>query len=193
AERFYTATSGMKQIADERLSRRLESGLRDQFGKRTLHEVVSGERDALMADITASLNRMASKELGIEVIDVRVKAIDLPKEVNRSVFDRMSTEREREAREHRAKGNELAEGIRADADRQRRVLLAEAYREAEETRGDGDAQAAAIYAKAYTQDADFYAFYRSLQAYRESFSSKSDVLVLDAKNEFFRFLDKSKP
>ncbi|MFK0313339.1 protease modulator HflC [Pseudomonas sp. NPDC090233] len=193
AERFYTATSGMKQIADERLSRRLESGLRDQFGKRTLHEVVSGERDALMADITASLNRMAAKELGIEVVDVRVKAIDLPKEVNRSVFDRMSTEREREAREHRAKGNELAEGIRADADRQRRVLLAEAYREAEETRGDGDAQSASIYAKAYNQDADFYAFYRSLQAYRESFSSKSDVLVLDPKNEFFRYLDKSKP
>ncbi|GLO00727.1 protein HflC [Pseudomonas putida] len=193
AERFYTATSGMKQIADERLSRRLESGLRDQFGKRTLHEVVSGERDALMADITASLNRMANKELGIEVVDVRVKAIDLPKEVNRSVFDRMSTEREREAREHRAKGNELAEGIRADADRQRRVLLAEAYREAEETRGDGDAQAAAIYAKAYSQDADFYAFHRSLQAYRESFSSKSDVMVLDPKNEFFRYLDKSRP
>ena len=193
AERYYTATSGMKQIADERLSRRLESGLRDQFGKRTLHEVVSGERDALMADITASLNRMASKELGIEVVDVRVKAIDLPKEVNRSVFDRMSTEREREAREHRAKGNELAEGIRADADRQRRVLLAEAYREAEETRGDGDAQAASIYAKAYGQNADFYAFHRSLQAYRESFSSKSDVLVLDPKNEFFRYLDKSKP
>lgn len=193
AERFYTATSGMKQIADERLSRRLESGLRDQFGKRTLHEVVSGERDALMADITASLNRMASKELGIEVVNVRVKAIDLPKEVNRSVFDRMSTEREREAREHRAKGNELAEGIRADADRQRRVLLAEAYREAEETRGDGDAQAAAIYAKAYSQDADFYAFHRSLQAYRESFSSKSDVMVLDPKNEFFRYLDKSRP
>jgi len=193
AERFYTAPSGMKQLADERLSRRLESGLRDQFGKRTLHEVVSGERDALMADITASLNRMATKELGIEVVDVRVKAIDLPKEVNRSVFDRMSTEREREAREHRAKGNELAEGIRADADRQRRVLLAEAYREAEETRGDGDAQAAAIYAKAYSQDADFYAFHRSLQAYRESFSSKSDVMVLDPKNEFFRYLDKSRP
>ncbi len=105
AERFYTATSGLKQIADERLSRRLEAGLRDQFGKRTLHEVVSGERDALMGDITASLNRMAQKELGIEVIDVRVKAIDLPKEVNRSVFERMSTEREREAREHRAKGS----------------------------------------------------------------------------------------
>ncbi|MDE3737527.1 protease modulator HflC [Pseudomonas resinovorans] len=191
AERFYTATSGMKQIADERLSRRLEAGLRDQFGKRTLHEVVSGERDALMADITAALNRMASKELGIEVVDVRVKAIDLPKEVNRSVFERMSTEREREAREHRAKGAELAEGIRADADRQRRVLLAEAYREAEETRGDGDAKAASIYAKAYGQDQEFYAFHRSLQAYRESFSSKGDVMVLDPNSEFFRYLDKA--
>ncbi|WP_271409461.1 protease modulator HflC [Pseudomonas sp. Q1-7] len=191
AERFYTATSGMKQIADERLSRRLEAGLRDQFGKRTLHEVVSGERDALMADITSTLNRMASKELGIEVVDVRVKAIDLPKEVNRSVFERMSTEREREAREHRAKGSELAEGIRADADRQRRVLLAEAYREAEETRGDGDAKAASIYAQAYGQDQEFYAFYRSLQAYRESFANKSDVMVLDPNSDFFRYLDKA--
>lgn len=191
AERFYTATSGMKQIADERLSRRLEAGLRDQFGKRTLHEVVSGERDVLMADITAALNRMANKELGIEVVDVRVKAIDLPKEVNRSVFERMSTEREREAREHRAKGSELAEGIRADADRQRRVLLAEAYREAEETRGDGDAKAASIYAKAYGQDQEFYAFHRSLQAYRESFSNKGDVMVLDPGSEFFRYLDKA--
>ena len=193
AERFYTATSGMKQIADERLSRRLESGLRDQFGKRTLHEVVSGERDALMADITQLLDRMARRELGIEVLDVRVKAIDLPKEVNRSVFDRMSTEREREAREHRAKGRELAEGIRADADRQRRVLLAEAYRESEELRGQGDAQAAAIYAKAYGQDAEFYAFHRSLQAYRESFSGKRDVMVLDPKGDFFRYLEKAKP
>lgn len=193
AERFYTATSGLKQVADERLLRRLESGLRDQFGKRTLHEVVSGERDALMADITQTLDRMARKELGIEVIDVRVKAIDLPKEVNRSVFERMSTEREREAREHRAKGKELAEGIRADADRQRRVLLAEAYREAEELRGEGDALAAAIYAQAYQQDQEFYAFHRSLQAYRGSFADKRDVLVLDPKSEFFRYLEQAKP
>jgi membrane protease subunit HflC len=177
AERFYTATSGLKQIADERLSRRLESGLRDQFGKRTLHEVVSGERDALMADITSSLNKMAEKELGIEVVDVRVKTIDLPKEVNRSVFERMSTEREREAREHRAKGNELAE----------------AYRESEEIRGDGDAQAAAIYSKAYGQDQEFYAFYRSLRAYRESFANKSDVMVLDPSSDFFHYLEKAKP
>ncbi|MBK3869390.1 protease modulator HflC [Pseudomonas stutzeri] len=192
AERFYTATSGMKQIADERLARRLEAALRDQFGKRTLHESVSGQRDELMAQVTTSLNRAAQQELGIEVVDVRVKGIDLPREVNRSVFERMSSEREREAREHRAKGKELAEGIRADADRQRRVLLAEAFREAEELRGDGDAQAAAIYAAAYGQDQEFYAFHRSLQAYRESFSSKEDVLVLDPKSEFFRYLEKSK-
>jgi membrane protease subunit HflC len=193
AERYYTATSGVKQIADERLSRRLEASLRDQFGKRTLHESVAGERDALMADVTASLNRAAQRELGIEVFDVRVKAIDLPKEVNRSVFDRMSSEREREAREHRAKGKELAEGIRADADRQQRVILAEAYRQAEELRGEGDAKAAATYAKAYGQDQEFYAFYRSLNAYRESFSDKRDVLVLDPSSDFFRYLQKARP
>lgn len=189
AERFYTATSGMKQIADERLARRLEAALRDQFGKRTLHESVSGQRDELMGMVTNSLNRAAQQELGIEVVDVRVKAIDLPREVNRSVFERMSSEREREAREHRAKGKELAEGIRADADRQRRVLLAEAFREAEELRGDGDAQAAAIYAAAYGQDSEFYSFHRSLQAYRDSFASKEDVLVLDPKSDFFRYLE----
>ena len=192
AERFYTATSGVKQIADERLARRLEAALRDQFGKRTLHESVSGQRDELMAQVTTSLNRAVQQELGIEVVDVRVKGIDLPREVNRSVFERMSSEREREAREHRAKGKELAEGIRADADRQRRVLLAEAFREAEELRGDGDARAASIYASAYGLDQEFYAFHRSLQAYRESFSSKEDVLVLDAKSDFFRYLESSK-
>ncbi|WP_019340122.1 protease modulator HflC [Stutzerimonas stutzeri] len=189
AERFYTATSGMKQIADERLARRLEAALRDQFGKRTLHESVSGQRDELMSVVTNSLNRAAQQELGIEVVDVRVKGIDLPREVNRSVFERMSSEREREAREHRAKGKELAEGIRADADRQRRVLLAEAFREAEELRGDGDAQAAAIYAAAYGQDREFYSFHRSLQAYRESFANKEDVLVLDPNSDFFRYLE----
>ena len=192
AELFYTATSGMKQIADERLARRLEAALRDQFGKRTLHEAVSGQRDELMGQVTNSLNRAVQKELGIEVVDVGVKGIDLPREVNRSVFERMSSEREREAREHRAKGKELAEGIRADADRQRRVLLAEAFREAEELRGDGDARAASIYAAAYGQDKEFYSFYRSLQAYRESFSSKEDVLVLDPKSDFFRYLEQSR-
>lgn len=191
AERFYTATSGVKQIADERLSRRLEAALRDQFGKRTLHESVSGQRDELMAQVTNSLNSAAQQELGIEVVDVRVKGIDLPREVNRSVFERMSSEREREAREHRAKGKELAEGIRADADRQRRVLLAAAFREAEELRGDGDARAAAIYSSAYGQEQEFYSFHRSLQAYRESFATKEDLLVLDPNSDFFRYLESS--
>ncbi|WP_373185731.1 protease modulator HflC [Halopseudomonas sp.] len=187
-ERFYTATSGVRALAEDRLARQLESGLRNEVARRSLNEVVSGERDQLMADITTLLDESARRELGIEVLDVRVKAIDLPSEVNRSVFERMSSEREREAREHRAKGNELAEGIRADADRQQRVILAEAFREAEEVRGDGDAQAAAIYADAYNKDAEFYSFYRSLQAYRESFASKSDVLVLDPDSDFFRYL-----
>ena len=191
-QRYYTATSGMRSIAEERLSRQLQSGLRNEVARRTLHEVVAGERDQLMADITADLNDSARRELGIEVIDVRVKAIDLPREVNRSVFERMSSEREREAREHRAKGRELAEGIRADADRQQRVILAEAFREAEEIRGQGDAQAAAIYAEAYNKDPEFYSFYRSLQAYRESFDSKSDVLVLDPQSDFFRFFQGSR-
>ena len=186
-QRYYTATSGMRSIAEERLSRQLESGQRNEVARRTLHEVVAGERDQLMADITAELNESARRELGIEVVDVRVKGMDLPREVNRSVFERMSSARERAAREHRAKGRELAEGIRADADRQHRVILAEAFREAEEIRGQGDAEAAAIYAEAYNKDAEFYSFYRSLQAYRESFSSKSDVLVLDPQSEFFRF------
>ncbi len=187
-QRFYTATSGLRTLAEERLSRQLESGLRNEVARRTLHEVVSGERDQLMADITQLLNANAQRELGIEVLDVRVKAIDLPREVNRSVFERMSTEREREAREHRAKGRELGEGIRADADRQQRVILAEAFREAEQIRGDGDAQAASIYAEAYNRDPEFYSFYRSLQAYRESFANRSDLLVLDPDSEFFRYL-----
>ncbi|SES17406.1 protease modulator HflC [Halopseudomonas bauzanensis] len=186
-QRYYTATSGLRSIAEERLSRQLESGLRNEVARRTLHEVVAGERDQLMADITGDLNESARRELGIEVLDVRVKGMDLPREVNRSVFERMSSEREREAREHRAKGRELAEGIRADADRQQRVILAEAFREAEEIRGQGDAEAASIYAEAYNKDPEFYSFYRSLQAYRESFSSKSDVLVLDPSSEFFKF------
>lgn len=190
-QRYYTATSGLRSIAEERLSRQLESGLRNEVARRTLHEVVAGERDQLMADITADLNDSARRELGIEVLDVRVKGMDLPREVNRSVFERMSSEREREAREHRAKGRELAEGIRADADRQQRVILAEAFREAEEIRGQGDAQAAAIYAQAYNKDPEFYSFYRSLQAYRESFNNKSDVLVLDPESEFFRFFQGS--
>ncbi len=187
-QRYYTATSGIRANAEDRLSRQLESGLRDQFARRTLNEVVSGERDQLMADMTSILNENAQREMGIEVLDVRVKAIDLPREVNLSVFERMSTEREREAQELRARGRELGEGVRADADRQSQVILAQAFREAEEIRGDGDAQAASIYAESFGQDNEFYSFWRSLQAYRESFASKNDLLVLDPDSEFFRYM-----
>src|SRR5690606_10772096 len=136
---------------------RINDGLRSQFGRRTLHEVVSGERDLLMQELTASLNETAMEQLGVEVLDVRVKRIDLPADVSQSGFDRMAADREKEASEHRAMGREQAEVIRADADKQRAVLEANAFRQAEEIRGDGDAQAAAIYAAAYNQDPEFYA------------------------------------
>ncbi|UYZ84492.1 protease modulator HflC [Entomomonas sp. E2T0] len=202
-EIFYTSVRGEKAIADERLGRRLDAALRNQFGNKTLNELVneSGEltdtnsksasgRNEVMAQVTDSLNKMAQKELGIEVVDVRIKAIDLPKEVYDSVFARMRTEREREAQKYRAEGREAAERIRAEADRQKQVILAEAYRNAEEVRGEGDAEAATIYAKAYSKAPEFYNFYRSLQAYRESFKDKNDVLVLDPNSDFFRYLQK---
>lgn len=191
-EKFYTATSGDVAVAQRLLSSRVDTGLRNEFGARSMHEVVSGERDELMLELTTRLNEIARQELGIEVLDVRVKGIDLPPEVSSSVFSRMSTEREREAREHRAKGRELAEGISADADRQKVVIESEAYREAEQTRGEGDATAAAIYAKAYTRDPEFYAFYRSLNAYKDTFGGGNDLLVLDPKSDFFKYLNSSK-
>jgi len=191
-EKFYTATSGDVAVAQRLLSSRVDTGLRNEFGARSMHEVVSGERDELMVELTEKLNGIARQELGIEVLDVRVKGIDLPPEVSSSVFSRMSTEREREAREHRAKGRELAEGISADADRQKVVIESEAYREAEQTRGEGDATAAAIYAKAYNRDPEFYSFYRSLTAYKETFGNANDLLVLDPKSDFFKYLNNSK-
>ncbi len=187
-DRFYRATAGITENARSLLARRLDNGLRDAFGARTLHEVVSGQRDELMEQLTQKLNAVVKQELGIEVVDVRVKAIDLPPQVSDSVFERMRTEREKEAQEHRARGNELAEGIRANADREQRVILAEAYRDAEKIRGAGDAQAAAIYAEAYQQDRDFYSFTRSLGAYRESIGKSGDILVLEPDSEFFRYL-----
>lgn len=191
-ESYYTATSGDEQVAKRLLTSRVDTGLRNQFGARSMHEVVSGERDELMIELTEKLNDIAQKELGIEILDVRVKGIDLPPEVSSSVFSRMSTEREREAREHRAKGRELAEGIAADADRQKTVIEAEAYREAEQIRGEGDAEAAAIYADAYNQDPEFYAFYRSLSAYKDTFGNADDLLVLDPQSDFFKYLNDSK-
>ena len=189
---FYTSTSGDERRAEELLKERINNGLRNEISKRTLHEVVSGERDELMLVLTDNLNEFSSLELGVTVVDVRVKRIDLPPEVSQSVYDRMNTERDIEAREHRAKGQELAVGIRADADRQREVILAEAYSTAEETRGDGDASSASIYASAFQKDADFYEFYRSMTAYRKTFSNKGDVLLIQPNSEFFKYLNSSK-
>ncbi|CUB05842.1 protease modulator HflC [Marinomonas fungiae] len=185
--RFYQATSGDEFVANRVLSSRVDTGLRNQFGERTMHEVVSGQREELMTELRDRIDEVAQNELGITIVDIRVKRIDLPPDVSESVYQRMRTEREREAREHRSKGLELAEGIRADADRQRVVLEAEAQRDAEMIRGDGDAQAAAIYAEAYQKDPKFFDFYRSLQAYRESFANKGDVFVLDPDGEFFKY------
>lgn len=190
--RFYTATSGDESRAQALLAQRIKTGLRNQFGERTVHDVVSGERESLMTELTAQLNSITQKEFGIEVVDVRVKRIDLPEQVSQSVFDRMKSEREREAREHRSTGKELAEKIRASADRERVILEATAYREAETIRGDGDAKAAAIYAEAYKKDPEFYAFVRSLNAYRASFSSRSDIMLLDPKGDFFKYMNNQK-
>jgi membrane protease subunit HflC len=188
AGKYYTATGGDEFSANSLLASRVDNGLRNKFGERTVYEVVSGERDALMAEITKELDDIALNELGIHVLDVRVKGIDLPPEVSNAVFTRMSTEREREARDHRSRGRELAEGIEADADRQKTVIEANAYREAEQVRGEGDAVAAEIYANAFNQDPEFYAFYRSISAYKSSFSGKDDLLVIDPESDFFRYL-----
>jgi membrane protease subunit HflC len=187
--RFYTATSGDEVRAQQLLLQRIKTGLRNQFGERTVHDVVSGERESLMTELTKQLDQIARTELGVELVDVRVKRIDLPEQVSQSVFDRMKSEREREAREHRSTGKELAEKIRASADREKIVIEANAYREAEQIRGDGDAKAAAIYAAAYKQDPEFYAFVRSLDAYRKSFGQSGDMLVIDPKSDFFKYLN----
>lgn len=187
-ERFYTATSGEELRANALLAQRVNDGLRNKFGERDLQEVVSGQRDALMNELTAELNTYVANEYGMEVIDVRVKRIDLPDDVRSSVYERMTSERQREAQQLRSRGSELAIGIEADADRQEAVLLVEAYRDSERIRGDGDARAAAIYSAAYSQDPEFYSFTRSLNSYRETFSSKSDVMLLDPASDYFKYL-----
>jgi membrane protease subunit HflC len=190
-ENYYKATGGDEMVAAERLASRVADGLRNQFGRRTLHEVVSGKRDELMLELTESLNLVTEDLLGLEVIDIRVKRIDLPPDVSESVFARMAADREKEAREYRSKGQEQAEVIRADADRQRAVLEANAYRDAERIRGDGDAKAAAIFASAYSKDPEFYAFVRSLTAYSNTFKGREDLLVVDPDSDFFRYLKDS--
>lgn len=186
--KYYTASSGDEARANRVLQERVNEGLRNAISRRDMHEVISGERDQLMQELTADLNRVMKEAVGVEVIDVRVKRIDLPTEVSTSVYERMNSEREIEARQYRAQGQELALGIRADAERQTVVIEAEAYREAEQIRGDGDAKAASVYASAFNKDPEFYEFTRSLNAYAKVFGDKSDMLVLDPNSEFFKYL-----
>lgn len=186
--KFYTATNGEETRAMGLLAQRINNGLRNQMGVRTIQEVVSGERDQLMTDLTIELNKMAQEELGVVVVDVRVKKIDLPPDVSESVYRRMNAEREKEAREHRSQGQELAEGIRAAADREVTVLKANAYREAELVRGEGDAEASRVYAEAFNKDREFYGFTRSLRAYQDAFQGSGDIMLIKPDSEFFRYL-----
>ncbi len=184
--KFYTATGGDTETANIRLSQIIKDGLRGEFGKRAIRDVVSGERNQIMDILTTEANKQA-REFGIDIIDVRIKRIDLDKQISESVYRRMEAERQRVAKELRAQGEQEAETIRAKADRERTVILAEAFRKAEQIRGEGDREAANIYAGAYSQDKEFYAFYRSLNAYRNSFANKDDILVLQPKSEFFQY------
>ncbi len=185
---YYTATNGEEARAAGLLSQRINDGLRNEVAVRTVQEVVSGQRDEVMDAITRRLNEVAATELGVEVIDVRVKKIDLPPDVSDSVYRRMNAEREKEARELRSQGQELAEGIRAAADREVTVIEANAFRESEILRGKGDAEATRIYADAYNADPEFYAFVRSLRAYQETFSGGSDVMLIEPDNQFYQYL-----
>lgn len=184
---YYRATGGDEALAAQRLLEIVKDGIRGEFAKRTVPQVVSAERRELLDNMLAKAQENA-KKLGIEVIDVRVKRTEFPEQVSDSVFDRMRQERARTASELRAQGAEAAEQIRAEADRQRTVTLAEAYREAEKVRGAGDAEAARIYAEAYRKDPEFFSFYRSIQAYRRSLGKEGDLLVLDKDGDFFRYL-----
>jgi membrane protease subunit HflC len=186
---FYTSMGGDIWRANLRLSQIIKDGLRAEFAARSVQDVIAGDRSLIVGSILTLANKQA-KEFGIEIIDVRLKRIDLPKDVSESVYRRMEAERIRVAKDVRSQGAEAGERIRADADRQRTVLLAEAYKGAEKLRGDGDGKSAEIYAGAYSKDADFYAFYRSLSVYRESFKDKRDVLVLDSDADLLRFLRK---
>ncbi|QMU62591.1 MAG: protease modulator HflC [Gammaproteobacteria bacterium] len=189
-EKYYLATSGIETKANQRLELILVDGLKNEFGKRTIQEVVSGERAEIMDVIQIQSNEEA-KNFGIEVVDVRVSKIDLPDSVSDSVFKNMRAERDRVAKDFRARGREQAEVIRARADKERTVIIANAYNEAEQVRGDGDAKSAEIYAQAFTQDEEFYSFTRSLKAYINTFNSNNDVLIMEPDSEFFRYFKKS--
>lgn len=183
---YYLATGGQELVAMDRLASIVNRGLRDEFGRRTIQQAISGERGEIMESVRQSANERVA-ELGIHVVDVRIKRIDLPDEVRSSVYDRMRAERHRVAADLRARGAEEAERLRAEADREAQIIIANARRDAEILRGEGDARAARIYAEAYAQDQEFYRFYRSLQVYRDAWSSRDDVLVLEPDSELFRY------
>ncbi|MFQ3276748.1 MAG: membrane protease subunit HflC [Colwellia sp.] len=184
---YYLRTSGSIDNARALLKQKINNGLRTEFGNRTIKEIVSGDRDAIMSKALESA-KSSREDLGIEVVDVRIKAINLPTEISTSIYERMRAERTAVAKEHRSKGKEQAEIIRATIDAKVTVMLAKAQKNAFITRGEGDALAAKVYSDSYTQDADFYSFYRSLEAYEKSFSSKNDIMVVKPDSQFFRFL-----
>jgi len=188
---YFKAMGGDERRAETRISQIIKDNFRNEFGKRTIQEAVSGERSQIMDNLQINASKQV-EEFGIEIVDVRIKRIDLPRDVSSSVFRRMEAERERVAKDFRSRGAEEAERIRADADRQREIISAEAYRDAEQIRGTGDAAAAKIYAHAYTQDKEFYSFYRSLDAYKNTFSSKNDIMVIKPDSEFFKYFSASK-
>jgi membrane protease subunit HflC len=187
ARQFYVSVGGDENRAQIRLSQTVNDGLRAEFGKRTIHDVVSGQRDQVMNLIRTKADQDARK-IGVEVVDVRIKRVDLPESVSENVYRRMEAERKQVANELRSTGAAEAEKIKADADKQKQVIIAEAYRDAQRVKGEGDAKASLVYAAAYGKNAEFYAFYRSMQAYRESFKNKSDVMVLDPSSDFFKYM-----
>jgi len=184
--RYYTSTGGSPGRASNRLSAVIQKSLKDEFGKRTIQQVVSGERQEIMDQLRESAKKQAD-ELGIEIIDVRIKRIDLPEQVSASVYARMSAEREQVAKKFRSEGEEQSKKIRAEADREREVILAEAQRDAQKVKGSGDGRATEIYAGAYSQDEEFYSLYRSLAAYRNTFNNPSDVLLVEPNSQFFKY------
>lgn len=188
AEKFYTSTGGVIARANNNLTQIIKTGMKSEFSKRTIVDVVSGERSEIMANISR-LAKNAVDEFGIEVVDVRIKRIDLSQEVSNSVYRRMQAERHRVAKDFRSKGAEEAEIIRAAADRERTIILANAYRDSEIIRGEGDATSANNYAQAYSQNSDFYSFYRALESYNKSFNQQNDILVLNPNTEFFRYFN----
>ncbi len=186
-KQYYISVQGDEQRAHTRLSQTVNAALREEFGKRTVHDVVSGERDKLMQAVREKVEDDAAR-IGVAIVDVRLKRVELPQEVSESVYRRMDAERKSVAAELRSQGFSEGEKIRAEAEKEREVIIAEAYRDAQRIKGEGDRKASAVYAQAYSQNPEFYSFYRSLEAYRTGFRNKSDVLVLEPSSEFFKYL-----